>query len=383
MHDFGNQLITIFFAIFIYQTFGTIESAVWYFIVTYSAAPLSFIGLGFLWGRMRWNVKWLFLVYLTIIVGSFAFLYGEQNFTNALIFSAVYGFGRGSFWVGMHSFELSEVHNNERDFYSSMNKAGTIVLEILAPALATGSFMLSKQIFDGKAFVLLFILIPLSFLFSIPFLKNLANYRPKPILWQDIVHFFKDQKSKWARFYFANDAAERSFSHIAIPLAAVFLLGNETNVGIFETVLKIISALFIVWLAHMRHAGNRIKLLGIASASIALGAALLTGFFELWALVLFSLINIVAGPVYGVSGHTITLNTVESINHKKSDFFPPLILRSAVLWSTRIVVAGVMFLIAKSFLEAETVLRVFILFLVVLPLSLWFFAKKFFRGVTS
>ena len=195
VYNFGEQLISIFLTIFIFQTFGTVEAVVWYFLIHSSLAPFSFIVLGFLWGKLKWNVRHLFTIYLVGTIGSFAFLYGDVSFTSAMIFSAFYGFFRGPFWVGMHSFELSQIHNNERDFYSSMNQTGATILGILAPALATGSFFLSKEIFGGNTFALLFLIIPIGFLFSLPFLKNLADYYPRPIRWKDITHFFREKKN--------------------------------------------------------------------------------------------------------------------------------------------------------------------------------------------
>ena len=378
-YDFGWKTITLFFGIFLFQTFGTIEPAVWYFFTTFSAACVGFCGIGFLFSRLGWNIKRLFFVAVTCLSLGFVFLFGEQTLKNALYFSAVYGFGIGTFWVAMHSFELAEIQDQERDFYSSMLRAGSGVLGILSPALATLSFFISREVLHLGTYTLLFIFVPISFALGFLFLRRIPDYRPKPMRFGDVKHFFGKAKHWLGIGYTAFGSAGHAFRNILIPLVAVYLLGNETNVGAFETVMKIIAVLFVIWLSHHRHSGNRVKLFGWCAIVLVAIRFLLGVSFSVWAFVIFSLGFIFIEPHMTVSSHTLDLAMVESLKRKSAEFFPALILRDFVIWFFRSVASSLILLVVFTIQDIEFSLRVLVTISAIWPIGRYFMIRRFFN----
>lgn len=381
-YDFGWKTVTLFFGIFLFQNFGTIESAVWYFLTTFSTACLGFCGVGFLWSRLSWNIKFLFFIAVTCLSTGFIFLFGENSLANALYFSAVYGFGIGTFWVAMHSFELAEIHDNERDFYSSMVRAGSGVLGILSPALATVSFFLSREVFHIGTYTLLFIFIPISFALGFPFLRKVSDYRPRPMLFKDVKHFFGKAKHWLGISYIAFGSAGHTFRSILIPLVAVYLLGNETNVGVFETVMRVVSVIFVIWLSHHRHSGNRVRLFGWCVIVLAAIRFLLGLSFTIWAFVIFSLAFIFIEPHMMVSSHTLDLAMVENMKRKSAEFFPALILRDFVIWLVRSIASALILFVVFLVQDVELSLRVLVTISVIWPIGRYFMIRRFFDGRT-
>ena len=380
LYDFGWKTIVLFFGIFLFQNFGTIESATWYFLVTFSFACIGFCGLGTLWARLRWNIKWLFFIGLGCLTFSFIFLFlGERTLTQALYFGGMNGFGVGTFWVSMHSFELFEIQDKERDFYSSMLRAGSGVLGILSPALAALSFFVSREVLGWGTYTLLFLFIPLSFALTFPFLRNVSNYRPKPIKLTDIKHFFGKSHHWEGIAYIGFGSAGHAFRSIVIPLVAVYLLGSEINVGIFETLIKIASVVFVVWLSHHRHKGNRIKIFGWCTVVLAVIRLLLGVSFDILAFIIFSLGFVFIEPHMNVSAHTLDLALVENLKRKQADFFPALVIRDFTIWFFRSVASILILLIVFVLQDIETSLRVLVLISILWPVGRFFMVKKFFR----
>lgn len=356
-YDLVGAMTGVFVQIFLYQEFASVEFNVLTLIVYFTAVIIGFSGVGALAGAYRLNMKWGYLAAFVALAGSFALLFGEVSRSDAVWFTIVNGFGLGLYWLTLHTFELTETRNDERDLYSSLLTAGGQVIDLAAPVAVTALFFLSEQVFGFGAYTLLFVIAPLIYLAGIPLLSSLRTYRPEPLDWKDVRHFFFDRRNRASQLYFFGGSASFALTRVAIPLAAIILLGTETRVGVANAIFAAISAGVILFIAKIRHAGNRMRFLFVTSMMAAVVTAVPALWFTLPAYLVYSLGMVVLRPLQRTSAHVIDLETMETLGRKERDFFPTMVLRDVALGFWRIVSLAILALVMAVVGEGEGAIR--------------------------
>lgn len=124
IYAFGHIITAIFVNIYVFQTFDTVTSVLYYNLILFTATFIGFTPVGFLLSQLQKNVKISFILAYSFFVFAFFLLFFFRNFAPIVfIFSFFYGFAFGSFWCGIHSYELKETSKEQRDFYSSIVSA--------------------------------------------------------------------------------------------------------------------------------------------------------------------------------------------------------------------------------------------------------------------
>ena len=357
IYSFVGALTGVFVQIYLYQRFGSVFFNVIAQAILFAGIALGFSGVGALVGVMRANLKWGYVWAFVLLALSFALLYGDVTKNDALLFMALNGFALGIYWLALHTFELTETKNEERAQYSSFLSAGDQVIDLVAPALATLSFFVSRDVFHMGTYTLLFLIAPLTYLAGIPFFRHLRTYRPSPLDLHDVRHFFTDKRNRASQWYFFAGSANYAFAKIGISLAAIILLGTETKVGIFNSVFAVISVAALLFFASKRHYDNRLRFLLITSAVSALFTILPAFSFTLPVYMLYSLGMVVLRPLQRVSAHVVDLETMETLGRKERDFYPTMVLRDLALGFWRIVSLGIFALFISFIGEGEHAVR--------------------------
>ncbi len=363
LYSFVGALTGVFVHIYIYQLFDSvlvnaIAQAVYFFGVV-----IGFSGVGALAGLYRVDLKRGYLWAFIVLAGSFGFLFGDVSRIDAFTFMLANGFGLGLYWLTLHTFELTETKNDERDMYSSFLSAGDQVIDLVGPALAALTFIISRDILHTGSYTLLFIIAPFCYLLGIPFLRHLRSYRPAPVEFDDVRHFFRDKKNRVSQLYFFGPSANYASAKIAVPIAVILLLGTETRVGVFNAVFAVVSMVVILFFSGMRHGGNRLSFLFWTSSAGALMSTLPALIFTLPVYILYSLGMVVLKPLQRVSAHVIDLETMETLGRKERDFYPTMILRDVALGTWRITSIGVLVLFIGIVGEGEVAVRASFIFL--------------------
>ena len=357
IYSFVSALTSIFVQIFLYQRFGSVTFNIVAMMLYFAGCAVGFSLVGAVASWLRFNIKWGYIAGFFALSASFLFLYGNPTERDALLFMLANGFGLGVYWVTLHTFELTETQNAERDYYSSVLSAGDQVVDLIAPALATVLIILSEKVFHLGAFTLLFVVAPLCYLAGLPFLRYIRAYHPLPIDGGDLRHFLHDRKNRHAQVYLFAGSATFAFSRVVLPIAAIVFLGSETNVGIFTTIFAVVSAVVLMFLARRRHSGNRLDFLLVTSA---LSAAFMLYFafqFNFAAFILFSLGMVILKPLQRVSAHVIDLETMETLGRKGRDFFATMIFRDVALGVWRIISLAVFAIVIVFVGEGAPALR--------------------------
>lgn len=366
IYSFVGALTGMFVHIFLYQRFASVTLNVLAQAALFLGIVIGFSVLGAVVGAYRLNLKHGYVASFAVMCASFLLLFGDAGETQSLMFMFVNGLGQGLYWLTLHGFELTETRNDERDYYSSLLSVGDQVIDLLAPAIATLLFFISSDLFHLGSYTLLFMVAPVTFLVGLPFFRHIRIYRPSPIEWDDVKHFFRDKKNQLAHIYFFGGSANYAFSRVALPLAAIIFLGTEKNVGVFSTIFAAIAAFALLFLARRRHVGNRLKFLFVTSAFSAAILIMLAFRFDLLAFVAFSLLNILVKPLQRSAAHVIDLETMETSGREGRDFYATMVFRDAALGFWRIVSLGCFALLITFVGEGPSAVR---LCLVLLALS--------------
>lgn len=338
IYSFVGALTSMFVQIFLYQRFGSVTFNIIGMMLYFIGCTVGFSLIGAIASWYHLNMKWGYAYSFVALFASFLLLAGEVTPFDALAFMLANGFGLGLYWVTLHTFELTETANHERDYYSSVLSAGDQLISLFAPAIATLLFFISTTVFHLGSFTVLFIIAPLVYLSGLPFFRHIRTYRPASIDRDDLRHFFHDRKNRHAQPYLFAGSATYALSKVVLPIAAIIFLGSEMHVGIFNAVFAVISVVALVVLSKQRHSGNRLNFLLVTSILFAAITFFLALRFDLLAFIIFSLLSVIVKPLLRVSEHVIDLETMETLGLKGRDFFATMILRDAALGFWRVLV---------------------------------------------
>jgi len=342
IYSFVSRAVGSFSQIYIYEMFSSVQLNIIAAIVTFTGIMIGFCIYGTVAALYSLNAKHGFLLsFLFTGLGLFL-LPLAHDVPQACGAVAIRGIGSGLFWLTIHTYELMETSDHERDIYSTFLSAGDQIVSLASPAFATFLIWISHPLGVGD-FTLLFLAMPPLLLLGLPALAALKDYRPAPIGRHDLVYFLADRRNQAAQIYLIGGSASYILQHVLIPLAAVTVLGGALNVGGFNTAFAIAGALALLVVGSRRRAENRLFILGMSS--IVLVALNLTLGFSLTlaTLVVYTVGTSITQPIMRVSEHVIDLRTMDGMSHHASDFYPAMILRDAALWVWR-TVAGLILL---------------------------------------
>ena len=338
IYSFVSRAVGAFSQIYIYEMFNSVQLNIIGSIFTFTGIMIGFCICGVVAAIYRLNAKHGFLLSFVFTGLGLILLPLAHDVPQACGALAIRGVGDGLFWLTIHTYELMETSDHERDIYSTFLSAGAQIVTLASPAFATVLIWISHYLGFGD-FTLLFLAMPLLFLFGLPALAALKDYRPAPMGRHDLVHFFADRRNQAAQIYLMGGAASHILQNTVIPLAAITILGSALNVGGFNTVFAIAGALALLAVGSRRRPENRLLILGMSSI-VLVALNLMLGFsLTLVTLVVYTIGTSITQPIMRVSQHVIDLKTMDGMSYRASDFYPAMILRDVALWVWRTLAA--------------------------------------------
>jgi hypothetical protein len=355
IYAFVSSMVGVFVQLFLYQRFTSLSLNILAAIISYTGVMLGFCVPGFLAALRRANIKHGFL--LSFIAMGAAIFYLPRIANTAEAYSAMlfWGFGQGLFWLTVNTFELTETKDGERDFYSSALNAGKQTLSLLGPATATLLIWLSGTLLGLGTYTLLFTVAPLVFLLGFFAFASIRDYRPSPIAWADVRHYFTDRANQAAQIYTFGTGIRQTAGIVISPLVTLLILGTALHVGIYDTFFAIFSTFVILAVARYRTESNRLLIYGLTTAGLVLGTIALGYWLTFAALIVYTVVKGVLSPVNNVSSHVIALKAME-VGRKETDFYATMILRDFFLWIWRATGGLILLLIVQSFGASHTAL---------------------------
>lgn len=180
IYSFVSRAIGAFSQIYIYETFNSVQLNIIASIVTFTGIMIGFCICGAVAAIYSLNAKHGFLLSFLFTGLGLILLPLAHDLPEACGALAIRGVGDGLFWLTIHTYELMETSDHERDIYSTFLSAGAQIVTLASPAFATLLIWLSHRLDIGD-FTLLFLGMPLLLFLGLPALAALKDYRPAPI----------------------------------------------------------------------------------------------------------------------------------------------------------------------------------------------------------
>ncbi len=355
IYAFTGGMVGVFTQIFLYQKFTSITLNVIAAMILYTGIMIGFCVPGFLAATWRLNIKQGFM--WSFVLNGFAILYLLRTETVAHAYSAMFlwGVGQGVFWLTVNTFELSETKDHECDYYSSVLNAGNQVLSLAGPATATLLIWCSSVVLHLGTYTLLFTFAPAVYLLGFFCFSSIRDYRPNPVVWADVRHYFIDTRNQAAQVYTMGNGIQQILGVTVPPLVVLLILGSALRVGIYNTFFAVFSAVCILVVAQYRTPANRLKIYGITTLCLVAVTVWFGYAFSFAALVVYTLADGIISPVMNVSSHVIDLNSME-IGRKETDFYATMLLRDFFLWVWRLIGGGLFLCIIRLLSPEKIVL---------------------------
>ncbi len=359
IYGIGMIITNIFVNIYIFQINQSFLDVVIYNILFYTS---TFVGFSGIWWYMsyKWNdIKNMYYIGYFLFIISFILLFVlSGDIKGVYIFSILYALWNGAFWNWVHSQELQNIKDKNRDFYSSSISAWLNIIDIITPLWIAVIFYLSKVLVI-EGYTILFWFLPLVYLLSFIFIYRIDSYIPSSIDYKDLRNFFCMRKYKFGHLYFFIGWLKTGFKSVILAIISITLLKNEINVGILQWLLAFISSFVIVHFSFKRNSDNRFYYLTIIGIFSFINLIIFTLFFNITYFIIFSLISIFLDSMYRVSEHTYDLSLMDNIKTGESDFYPAMVLREVLLWWWRITALVLLFCISLySWFAIENILKI-------------------------
>lgn len=351
IYALASSLVSVFTQIFLYQKFTSLFLNVVATMVSHTGIMIGFCVPGYLAALWRLNIKGGFLTSFILMGASIYYLLHISTISQAYLAMFFWGVGFGVFYLCVNTFELTETKDAERDFYSSVLNAGNQIISFAGPAIAVFLIWLSSSVLHSGTYTLLFTVVPFIYLLGFFFFGSIRDYRPLPIQWADVRHYITDRRNQAAQIYTLGTGFQQIIGVTIPPIAILFILGTTLNVGIYNTLFAIFSALCILVVAQYRTPSNRLQIYGITTLGFALAIVWFGYAFTFTALIIYTIVEGILSPLMNVSSHVIDLNSME-IGRDESDFYATMILRDFFLWVWRCA-GGIVLLVVISSLGTE------------------------------
>lgn len=359
IYGMGWVIGWLFVNIYIFKLNKEIIDVIYYNLVFFTFSFFWFSLIGYIISLLKKDIKNMYYFSYILFIISFLFLlFFNQNMTMILFFASIYGLGNGAFRCAVHTQELVHIADNKRDLYSSSIHAGATIIGILMPIIVAFVFYISDLI-NYNGYIILFLFLPILYMTSFLFIKNIESYIPKKVKKSDVINFFNFKKYKFWLLYIIWVSLYQWIWFITWATISIYLLKTEINVGLFEGIISILSTIIVVFLAHKRTENNRIKIMWYLSIFLSLNYLMFVWNFTIFWYFIYTLIWIIIWPLFRVSEHVYDLKIMDTIKLKWSDFFPAMILREVLLWIGRIIVMWIVLYISfYSSLDLKNILRV-------------------------
>ena len=378
IQTFASSVTGLFVNVFVFLETESIVSLILYSMVFHIALFIGFVGIGYLFSYIQKSLKFAYLDSFGLLFISFVWIaIITPSFQNLLIFGLINGIGSGLFWLTNHSYEMIYTKNEDgdRDFYSSIEHAGSQVVRVLAIVIGTVLIFLAERVFNVDTFSILFWFLPLVFMVSLPFLFSLPDYLPEKVSCKKMFAFLKiKKKQKIALYYiFSNEQV----AGIAVTLFSVIALESALRIGTWESIVGIIVFITTLALANIRRATNRLRIMKYALVGYVIVYSLL--FFSdisVYFYLAFSLLIIFLRPIYRISQHTIDLHSIDLIAGESKKTFSGLLARDTILVCSRTFNLGIALILALVLHNNILTGKILIIFYLVVTIINWFIARR-------
>ncbi len=376
IYEIWAIITNTFVNIYVFKLYNLLENIVTYNIIFLNGTFIWFSFLGFLMSKYKKDIKNMYYISYILFVLSFILLFFfNSTLFWVYLFWIIFWLWNWAFWCAVHTQELKNILNKNRDFYSSSISAGSNIVSVLVPLFVAILFYIS-WIYKFDGYLILFLILPIIYLISFVFIKNIDSYTPGKVFKKDIKNFFDLWKYKFWHFYFFVGWIRLWLLTSVLAVISIILLKTEENIWLFQAILTLISTFVVMHLSHRREEENRLKYYFRVSLSMTLLYIFFWLFFWLTSYIIFSFILLFTKPISRVSEHVFDLSMMDNIKTSESDFYPAMLFREVILWTWRMSWLLILLLMYYfSWLELNNILKIGLILIWFTYIFLYFWAN--------
>ena len=335
-YNFSSVILNTFFGAIIYKINNSLMDLLIYSLIMICFSDLSFILFGALISIFKWSMKRNY--YFSIIVNTFSYIwlvFNNSSLFDFYIFGILHGISTGTYWLSLHTYELTHTKDKDRDFYASVLSLGMQVLKLVIPFLSTIIFYISVKIFNNEYLLLLYI-IPLIYIFSLYPLKDIQEFKAQKLSISKFKKELFSYENKIITIYTFFDSFKFGNLIVLNSYITIIALNSLLNIGIANTFFSIITLLLTGIISNFRNSDNRILIMFIGVLGVIIAYLPLYYEINFYTYIWWSLILIVFNPLYEITSRVVNLNSMEKMKVEDS-FYTSMIYRTCILWFGRVV----------------------------------------------
>lgn len=358
-YNFSSVVLNTFFGAIIYKINNSLMDLLIYSLIMICVADLSFIVFGVLISIFKSSMKKNY--YFSIIVNTLSYIwlvFNNSSIFDFYIFGVLHGLSTGTYWLSLHTYELSHTKDKDRDFYASVLSLGTQVLKLIVPFLSTIIFYISIKIFNNEYLLLLYI-IPLIYIFSLRPLKDINEFKAQRLFIKEFKKKLFTHENKIITIYTFFDSFKFGNLIVLNSYVTIVALNSLLNIGIATTIFSIVTLLLTGIISNYRNFDNRILIMFIGILGVIFAYLPLYYEINFYTYIWWSLMLIIFNPLYEITSRVINLYSMEKLKIEDS-FYTSMIYRTSILWLGRVLSLS-FFIFMYSFLNNEKLIISFMI----------------------
>ncbi|WP_419881527.1 MFS transporter [Peribacillus sp. B-H-3] len=352
---FGGALSGVFQSVFLWKMDKTYSLLAYYSLYWSASIIISFVVCSWIARKtspmitMRFGFLFYLFTYLIMLI------FHNNLQDHIMLLGGTTGLAMSLYYVGVHMAVLDLTTNDKRDSFLYIQGVLNTVGGVAAPLLA--GILISQ--FNGMiGYYVVFI--ATCVFFFIAFLISL-KVKGSPISSQSYFwDVIKDPSREWKKMYsvmFADGIVSGVYWTFLVTMITFKVAGGELNLGVFNTAAEVVSILAFMMLAKFSNPDYRIRIFAIGSVGILLGSVLLSSFPVLISLIIYAVIQPVAGNMINTSMNAMIYASIERDPDYKNRRLDYIIIREIPLGIGRII--GVtLFLIMRKYLNSDNLLPI-------------------------
>ena len=374
-YNFSSVILNTFFGAIIYKINNSLMDLLIYSLIMICVADLSFILFGVLISIFKLSMKKNY--YFSIIVNTFSYIwlvFNNSTLNDFYIFGVLHGISIGSYWLSLHTYELTHTKDEDRDFYASVLSLGTQILKLLVPFLSTIIFFISIKLFDNEYLLLLYI-IPLIYIFSLKPLQDIEEFEAQKLFISKFKKELFTYENKIITIYTFFDSFKFGNLIVLNSYVTIIALNSLLNIGIATTIFSIITLLLTGIISNYRNLNNRIKIMFIGIVGVIFAYIPLYYEINIYTYIWWSLMLIIFNPLYEITSRVINLYSMEKMMIEDS-FYTSMIYRTLILWLGRVFSLSLFIYIYSVVNDEKLVISIMITMFLISYLVEYVMAKK-------
>lgn len=344
-----NAIVTFFINVYIFKAHNSYPILLATTIFFGLMSGISFILWWYAISKYRKDIKFSYYISYIFFILSFISLFFFKNDLHwAFIFYFFYSSGYGLFRNWIHTQEINNITDKQRDFYTSSVAFGRNLLFNFVPFIISIIFVSLNFIWFDPYYIVL-LAMPCFYFISLAFINDLAPYSPEPLKIKEIKKSLSFRWSKYSSLYYLLSWFKSLIEAIIFVLIWVIFLKNEVNIWFFQWVLGLFSTYVVAHLWLRRHEWNRFKYYAFFSFLMVINIFLLVLNFNLFFYIWYSLILLILAPQIRTSEHIYNLSLMDNLKDEKGDNYTSIITREIYMVSARVLGWILLFVLYKIF----------------------------------